>query len=81
MHTCWEKTDGETFVAMRVLLPSEQGFAFNWLLHVAAPNLLGAENCRRVMLIISDGDSQVITQIDMSIIASVFPNAQQQRCV
>ena len=62
-----QKSDGKIFVAMRVLLPSEQGFAFNWLLHVAAPNLL--------MLIISDSDSQEITQIDMSIIASIFPNA------
>ena len=72
--------DGLTFVAMRVLLPSEQSFSFNSLFHVAAPKLFDMENCRRVQLIISDGDSQEMFQIDLSICASIFPSAQRQRC-
>eukprot|EP00957_Ditylum_brightwellii_P154929 11791504-Ditylum_brightwellii.AAC.1 len=42
-----KRLDGLTFVSMRVLLPSEKRFAFNWLFHIAAPKLLDMEKCRR----------------------------------
>ena len=61
-------------------MPNETGAAFyRWVFIEALPLLLGADNLRRVKLIISDGDSQEFNAIDEGIF-HVFQGAKRGRC-
>ena len=52
------------FNVICVFLPSEQAWVFKWFFFVAMPSILGKELLQSVKIIITDGDSQEIQQLD-----------------
>ena len=56
--------NGKMFNVIRAFLPSEQAWAFKWFFFVAMPLILGKELLQSVKIIITDGDSQEIQQLD-----------------
>lgn len=67
------------FSVAQGIIPNEQAWIFNWLFHQALPALLPTE-LQLVHLIISDGDSTKISQIDQAL-SNCMPNAKRLRCV
>jgi len=49
----------QVFTPFRVFLPSQCGWVFDWVFGSAAPTLLGAQNLRRLQLLLTDGDSKM----------------------
>ena len=67
------------FTIMRVYLPHEKTWIFRWLFCVVLPQLFGKPTVDQIKIIISDGDSQEIQQLDNAI--SLFlPNILRVRC-
>jgi hypothetical protein len=72
----------EIFVIARGNLPNERAFVFKWLFDEALPALFSSKVLNRVCLIISDGDSQEITQIVASVSqGGSLQNALRLQCV
>ena len=71
-------SDNEIFTILRCFVPNEQAWIFRWLLLTALPIILG-KDIQRIRMIISDGDSQEITQIN-NLIDALQTNARRQRC-
>jgi hypothetical protein len=71
-------SDNEIFTILRCFVPNEQAWVFRWLLLHALPIILG-KDLSRVQMIISDGDSQEIAQIN-TMIELVMKQALRQRC-
>jgi hypothetical protein len=59
--------NNEVFTIARGNLPNERAFVFKWLFQNALPALFPAHLLKRVRIIISDGDSQEISQINAAI--------------
>ncbi len=62
------------------LPPNESSWFFRWLFQEALPVLLGAQSLHSVKLIMTDGDSQEMSQVDFAI-STYFVNAVRTRCV
>jgi hypothetical protein len=71
-------SDNEIYTILRCFVPNEQGWIFRWLLLTALPTILG-KDIARIQMVISDGDSQEITQIN-NLIESLMTQARRQRC-
>ena len=71
-------SDNEIFTILRCFVPNEQAWIFRWLLLTALPVILG-KDIQRIRMIISDGDSQEITQIN-NLIDCLKTKARRQRC-
>jgi hypothetical protein len=71
-------SDNQVFTIVRCWVPNEQGWVFRWLLLHALPTLLG-KDIYRINVIISDGDSQEIAQIN-NLIDVVMTTARRLRC-
>jgi hypothetical protein len=71
--------NGKSFIIFRALLPNERAWTFQWIFQDVLPNMLGEEYLREINVIITDGDSQETTQLDIAI-ASFFPNVMRLRC-
>jgi hypothetical protein len=71
-------SDNEIFTILRCFVPNEQAWIFRWLLLHALPKILG-KDMNRIQMIISDGDSQEIAQIN-NLIQLVMMQAIRQRC-
>jgi hypothetical protein len=52
---------------------------FKWLFQTALPALFGKEACEGIRLVITDGDSQEFTQLDVAIVTKIT-NAIRRRC-
>ena len=70
---------GKMLPILRAFLPSEQAWAFQWLFSSVFPLILGEELLRRVEMIITDGDAQATSQLDLAI-NRYFPYCHRQRC-
>jgi hypothetical protein len=70
---------GQTFTIARAYLPNEQSWVFRWILSHALPHLLGVEAMKRIVVLISDGDSTEISQIN-NLIDVLCPQVHRLRC-
>jgi MULE transposase domain len=67
------------FTVMRAFVPNERAWVFRWLFSVAMPQLLGPQAIKRIKLIITDGDSQETSQLDVAL-KEHFSGAVRGRC-
>jgi hypothetical protein len=72
-------SDGKGFTICRIFMPNETASFYRWVFLEALPLLLGAVNLGRIVLILSDGDSQEFNAIDEGIYKH-FKNARRGRC-
>jgi hypothetical protein len=70
---------GNVVTVLRIFMPNERSWAFRWLFQVVLPTLLGSEPLQKVKVIITDGDSQETSQLDLAI-ALFFPQVLRVRC-
>lgn len=70
---------GKMFTIIRAFLPNERAWVFRWLFQTVMPTLLGKEYITRVKVILTDGDSQETSQLDIAI-ALYFHNVCWVRC-
>ena len=70
---------GKMLPILRAFLPSEQAWAFQWLFSSVFPMILGEDMLKRVNMIITDGDAQLTSQLDLAI-QKYFPGCHRQRC-
>jgi hypothetical protein len=70
---------GKMFIVLRAFLPNEQSWSYKWFFHMVLPALLGRDILKRIKTIVTDGNSQEISQLDDAI-AMFFPHAYQIRC-
>jgi hypothetical protein len=73
-----KNSDNAIFTVMRCWVPNEQSWIVGWLRLYALPSLLG-KDMSRITLIVSDGDSQEIAQIN-NLIDVLLKKAHQIRC-
>ena len=72
-------SSGKMFTVLRAFLPNEQAWVFRWIFSAVLPKMFGLSKLNDVKLIISDGDSQEMQQIDTAI-TKYFPQAYRARC-
>jgi MULE transposase domain len=72
-------SNGKVTVVVRCFAPNERSWFFRWLFQEALPALLGEEALHSVKLIMTDGDSQEMSQVDFAI-STYFVNAVRTRC-
>ena len=72
-------SNGKMFTVIRAFLPNERAWVFRWLFQTVMPSLLGREFIGRVKVIVTDGDSQETSQLDIAI-ALHFQNVCRVRC-
>ena len=70
----------EIFTPMRVFMPSEQGWVFDWIFKSCIPNLLGRENIKRTNVVLTDGARQMYSAFDDNQ-ADLYPNAKHVLCM
>jgi hypothetical protein len=66
-------------VVVQCFAPNERSWLFHWLFQEALPVLLGAQTLQLVKLVMTDGDSQEMTQVNYAI-ATYFVNAVCSHC-
>ncbi|KAG7360933.1 MULE transposase domain containing protein [Nitzschia inconspicua] len=72
-------TEGRVQVVIRAWAPNERAWMFRWLFQTAVPAIIGKTTCEQIRLVITDGDSQELTQLDDAI-SSVFTKCVCRRC-
>ncbi len=72
-------SNGKMFIVIRPFLPNERAWVFCWLFQTVMPTLLGKEYIGRVKVIVTDGDSQETSQLDIAI-SLHFRNVCRVRC-
>lgn len=72
-------SDGKVHIVFRAFVPNERAWLFRWLFQSAFPQVLRATRCNQVQMVMTDGDSQEISQMD-SALQSVFTSAVRRRC-
>ncbi len=76
---CGRDSDGTSFVIIRVFMPNETQAFYRWVFLEALPKMLGVNNLQKVVLTLTDGDSQEFNALDEAIFR-YFPNALRGRC-
>ncbi|KAG7356565.1 MULE transposase domain containing protein [Nitzschia inconspicua] len=71
--------EGRVQVVIRAWAPNERAWMFRWLFQTAVPAIIGKATCERIRLVLTDGDSQELTQLDAAI-SSVFTKCVRRRC-
>lgn len=72
-------SNGKIFTILRAFLLNEWAWVFRWLFQTMFPLLLGSDYMLRVKVIITDGDSQETSQLDIAI-SLHFPKVLRVRC-
>lgn len=67
-------------VVIRAFIPNERAWLFRWIFRHGIPTLLGKDACKRVRLIVTDGDSQETSQLDNAISSKIYGDAKRRRC-
>jgi MULE transposase domain len=67
-------------VIFRAFVPNERAWTFQWLFCDAIPYIFGADSCKRVKLIVTDGDSTEFGQLDDAIGKGIYGSARRRRC-
>jgi hypothetical protein len=70
---------GRMFFVLRAFLPSEQSWAYKWLFQTVFPVLIGKEVLKKISIIVTDGDSQEITQLEDAV-NKFCPTVRRIRC-
>jgi hypothetical protein len=70
---------GHMFFVLRAFLPSEQAWAYKWLFQTVFPVLIGKEVLKKISIIVTDGDSQEITQLEDAV-NKYCPDVRRLRC-
>ncbi|KAG7372657.1 MULE transposase domain containing protein [Nitzschia inconspicua] len=71
--------EGRVQVVIWAWAPNERAWMFRWLFQTAVPAIIGKATCERIRLVLTDGDSQKLTQLDAAI-SSVFTKCVRRRC-
>jgi hypothetical protein len=74
-----QTSGGHIFTWLRAFLPNKSAATFLWIFRVVLPKLIGQAILQRIRLVISDGDSQETSQLDLAI-AQYFSHVQRVRC-
>ena len=61
------KSEGQTFIFLRVFLPNQKAYSFRWVFQIVLVALMGKNTFAKTQLVISDGDSQECQQLDTAI--------------
>jgi hypothetical protein len=67
-------------IVVRAFIPNERAWLFRWIFYHGIPTLMGKEACKKVKMIITDGDSQETSQLDNAIRSNVYGDARRRRC-
>ena len=67
-------------VILRAFIPNEKSWLFRWIFQCGIPTLMGTDACKKVKLIVTDGDSQEFTQLDAALKAGIYGDAKRRRC-
>jgi hypothetical protein len=65
---------GKMFIVLLAFLPNEQSWSYKCFFHTVLPALLGKDVLKTIKIIVTDGNSQEISQLDDAI-TIFFPNA------
>jgi hypothetical protein len=71
---------GTMFTILRAFLPNQCAWVFRWLFQNVFPRMFGKEVLSNITTIITDGDAQETSQLDLAI-KLVFPQVFRVRCV
>jgi hypothetical protein len=71
---------GRVFFVLHSFLPSKQRWAYKWLFETVFPVLIGTEVLSTLSIVVTDGDSQEITQLKV-VVNIFFPNVYHIRCL
>ena len=74
-----QTSSGHVFTWLRAFLPNKSAATFRWIFRVVLPQLIGYAVLQRIRLVISDGDSQETSQLDLAI-AEYFSHVKRVRC-
>lgn len=70
----------KVFTPVRVFMPSEQGWVFDWIFKSVIPTLLGKEALKRTSVVMTDGDRTMYSQFDR-LQTEFYPNAIHVLCM
>jgi hypothetical protein len=70
----------ESFVPVRVFMPSQCKWVFGWIFGTAIPTLLGTEALERTQLVLTDGDPKIYDSFEEHR-RSFYPTAQHSLCM
>jgi hypothetical protein len=72
-------SNGKMFIVVRIFVPNERAWLFRWVFQEALPKLLGEAVLSKVKVVITDGDSQEISQLEAAM-KTFFLQAIRVRC-
>ena len=72
-------TNSKTFTLLRVHLPNQTNWTFRWVFCQLLPSIYDHDTLSMIHVIIKDGNSQEINQLDAAI-DEFFPQAKRVRC-
>jgi hypothetical protein len=67
---------GRMFIVLREFLPCEQSWAYKWLFQMVFPVLIDSDVLSKLSIVVTDGDSQEINQLDNAV-TKFFPDVYQ----
>ena len=70
---------GTMYTILRAFLPNQKTWIFRWLFSIVLSNSFHRDTMSRCNAMITDGDSQETSQLDIAI-REFFPNAERIRC-
>jgi hypothetical protein len=70
---------GKMLFVIHIFLPSEHSWAYKWLFQTVLPVLIGQDVLNKVSLVVTDGDSQEITQLE-DLVNRYFPGVYCIHC-
>jgi len=70
----------EVFTPVRVIMPSQKAWVFDWIFKNVIPTLMGREPLKRTAIILTDGDRTMYSQVDANI-PKHYPNAKHVLCM
>ena len=70
----------EVFTPVRVIMPSQKAWVFDWIFKNVIPTLMGKEPLKRTAIILTDGDRTMYSQVDANL-EKHYPNAKHALCM
>lgn len=72
-------SSGKMFPVLRAFVPNERAWIFKWIFSVVLPSIIPLETRVKIFMIISDGDSTEIQQLEHAI-KLFMENCKRERC-
>ncbi len=79
LQICAKDSDAKAFTILRVLMPNETHAFYRWVFLEVLPKMLGEANLHKVVLVLTDGDSQEFCALEKAIF-KFMPKAVRGRC-